>query len=240
MTATTATANSAPCDVWLPVVDAASHAAADALAAAIEVHGLCKVTGVTAVAEFIEIVATLAPLSVHPDGDGRPSTALAWDPAHGPRRAGIGFSDLAMPPHTDGSTLRQVPTHVGLWCEVPAPEGGTSILIDGYAVHRHLAPEARAALSEPRSADFGGWSSPSAVFTRPSSRLEVRYRPDKVSYSEAAVVALPSLVALIAANVRSCALRASEGWILDNRRWLHGRTAIVGARLAHRVIAGAD
>jgi hypothetical protein len=152
---------------------------------------------------------------------------------------------------THSATFRAVPEAPGatgldrlmmLVCARPATRGGACVLVDGYAVHRDLlerAPAAVAALSAPGTAWFGGREgTASAVFTeRGGGRLVVRWRWDAlVRFRPEARPHLGALRAAMALHRRVLPLRAGEGYVIDNSRWLHGRTAFDGPRVCWRAL----
>jgi hypothetical protein len=127
-------------------------------------------------------------------------------------------------------------------CATAADHGGESFAVDGRLLHDTLAgedPQALLALSRPRSALFGGAGGHlGAVFeTSGDGRVSIRLRLDELArYSPDVERALPRLVALAADNMVSFPLRAGQGYVLNNSRWLHGRARFTGPRVMLRLL----
>jgi alpha-ketoglutarate-dependent taurine dioxygenase len=65
----------------------------------------------------------------------------------------------------------------------------------------------------------------------------MRFRHDDLArFSPAVISILPQLLELIHARTRRFTLNPGQGYILQNGRWLHGRTAFVGRRQMYRVL----
>jgi len=72
---------------------------------------------------------------------------------------------------------------------------------------------------------------------RDHGELGVRFREDRVAGPESADGALLAEIrATMASQVLEFGLLAGGGYIINNRRWLHGRRAFTGERLIRRVL----
>jgi hypothetical protein len=132
-----------------------------------------------------------------------------------------------------------------LTCAVQAPVGGATRLTDGLAVHHDLTatcPESLQALSRARTALFGGAAGYlGAVFTHTSgprpARVAIRLRlDDLVSFSPDIAEWIPRLAASIERHTWTVTLRAGQGLLLDNHRWLHARDTFEGSRRLYRLL----
>lgn len=154
-----------------------------------------------------------------------------------------GSTRTVLSPRTDGSGIERPPTLLLTACGREPHSGGESLLVDGRAVHDHLArnaPDALAALSEPRSALFGGADGHlGSVFApAPDGMVAIRLRLDSlVRFAPAVAPHVPALRAAIQRHTIVVPVRAGWGYALNNRRWLRGRRRFEGPRLMYRVIA---
>lgn len=156
-----------------------------------------------------------------------------------------GFTRSPLSPHTDRSGTTDPPDVLLTVCGHEPTSGGESILVDGRAVYLDLAehdPAALRALSAPRSALFGGADGHlSSVFAeREGGIVSVRFRLDALArFGPAVAPHIPALRAAIDRHTCTVPARIGTGYVLDNRRWLHGRRAYEGPRLVYRVTARA-
>lgn len=192
---------------------------------------------------FAKRIMCITPHEVS-DPDGL--TVIRDTAQHAGREGFAGLSNGEVLPHTERSSLATPPRLMMLVCARPATTGGQCLLADGHAVYADLAedhPDALAALSEPRSAFFGGGDGHlGSVFTLPPDgrRPEVRLRWDGLArFSPLVQPHLPVLRAAIARHQQVLTLAAGQGYVLDNTRWLHARTAFTGPRLCYRALGDA-
>lgn len=149
--------------------------------------------------------------------------------------------------HTDGSSIADPPTLMVLWCAQPADEGGTSLLIDGKRLHQVLTreyPQMLRILTTPNSAIFAGAEIPllSSVFSMPEhGTVCIRFRYDNMGYYTSPVSKiLPTFLELLNQYKIAFSLHKHQGYIVHNKRWLHGRTAFCGRREMYRVLIRTD
>jgi hypothetical protein len=154
-----------------------------------------------------------------------------------------GFTSAELAPHTDRSSVEHPPALLLAACGQVAETGGECIVIDGCAVHAELAdsePEAVQAFSAPRSALFGGAAGylGSIFAVQADGRIHIRLRmDDQATFSPESGRWLATLEAALKRHMRTIALGAGEGYVLDNHRWLHGRRAFAGSRVLYRITA---
>jgi hypothetical protein len=94
-------------------------------------------------------------------------------------------------------------------------------------------------LSAPRAAFFGSAGGYLGAVLEPAGpgRTRIRLRlDDLVWFSADAADAVPLLRTVIAHHVQTFRLRAGEGVLLSNTRWLHGRDRYSGRRTMLRIL----
>ncbi|MFJ9416707.1 TauD/TfdA family dioxygenase [Streptomyces sp. NPDC101227] len=193
-----------------------------------------------AVLAFVSHIMTISP---HRDSDPDGLTTIRDTPRHAgrPGFAGLGNGQLA--PHTERASLPRPPRLMLLVCSQPADRGGECLLTDGRRVHadllHHGGGEAADALSRPRTAYFGaGDGHASQVLTsHRDGRVSIRLRFDALArWSPIVQPHLPDLQAAAHGHQQSLRLSPGQGYLLDNERWLHARTAFVGDRVHWRAL----
>jgi Taurine catabolism dioxygenase TauD, TfdA family len=130
-------------------------------------------------------------------------------------------------------------------CRLGLPTSGASrgsaVLVDGASVVSEMLdsdPSAVHTLFTPASVRFGNATERSAVLSLlvPGSRAQLRYRDDGLAdYSNVreAITAFRTAVEQFKIEFE---MHAGDGYILQNGRWLHGRTGFIGARQMNRLL----
>lgn len=203
-------------------------------------HGLALVAGLTSSADLADLAQTIGHVVPHRDSDPDGITTIT---DHNAQRPGFtGFTNRALQPHTDRSSIPHPPGLLLTSCGQPATSGGDCILVDGQAIYDDLAtaPEALNAFSAPRSALFGGAAGHlGSIFTDVADgHIAIRLRTDNlVRFSPEISRWLSTLRAAIDRYTITVKLRLGDGYILNNHRWLHGRHAFTGHRVLYRITA---
>lgn len=224
-------------------VDVRDGEIASRLVRALSHSGVALLEYVRDLDALLDATRTIAAVVPHRDSEPNGATILTDSGAGRTHEDFAGFSNGALAPHTDRSSVERPPFLLLMACGKAAEAGGESVLVDGAAVYADLAetaPGAVRALSRPRSVLFGGSAGYlGSVFTyEPNGRATVRLRLDNLArFSLAAGGWCDALRDAIDRNAITVPLRTGEGYVLDNRRWLHGRRAFNGERLLYRVIA---
>ncbi|AUY48402.1 TauD/TfdA family dioxygenase [Streptomyces sp. CB01881] len=178
----------------------------------------------------------------HRDADPDGLTVIRDTGRHDGRAgfAGLGRGDLDL--HTECAQQPQPPRLLLLACARAGDAGGESLLTDGRAILSELAefhPAALEALSAPRAAFFGGADGHFAPVLEQlaGGRWHLRLRQDSLArFSPEAEAHLPALRRAIERHTTRLRLAAGQGIVLDNHRFLHGRTAFRGERLLLRAL----
>ncbi|MFH8987132.1 TauD/TfdA family dioxygenase [Streptomyces sp. NPDC017940] len=212
------------------------------IAAHLREHGLVTVTGLASRTDVLALASRIMTVTEHRDSDSDGITTIR-DTGHHAHRAGFaGFGHGALGPHTERSGIPCPPRLMLLVCGQAAQAGGECVLVDGRAVHADLTTvshEAVTALAQPRSAYFGaGDGHPSQVFTAHADHtMAVRLRLDGLArFSPIVQPYLPQLRAAITRHKATVRLEPGQGYLLDNRRWLHARTGFTGDRVCWRAL----
>ena len=203
-------------------------------------HGLVTFTGITDRATLASAARKLMSIRPHrdagPDGVTTITDAQAADPGY------AAFTDAELIPHIDGTSLPDPPGLLMLTCQQPASHGGDTLLADAACVTATLArqhPAALAALSAPRAACFGtesGYQGPVCETAGPG-RARIRLRLDDLATFSAEVTpVIPLLRAVISQHLQVIQLRAGQGLLVSNTRWLHGRDRYIGPRVMLRIL----
>ncbi|MDT0307303.1 TauD/TfdA family dioxygenase [Streptomyces sp. DSM 44917] len=135
-------------------VNPAADDAADAIAARMRETGLVTVDGLTSRRAVLDLAAKCMQLIPHRDSEPHGLTVIQ-DSGHPSQPSGFaGFSNQALPVHTERSGTPEPPRLMLFVCARPAEVGGAIRLADGRAVHTDLAhqrPDAATALADPRA-----------------------------------------------------------------------------------------
>ncbi len=183
--------------------------------------------------EVEALARRLGPIRSHRDSASGGATHIR--PRQGKISAGAAFTRDALPPHTDGSSVMHPADLVVNHC-VRAGSGGEVLLVDGQLVFRALAATRHDVvrhLEMPYYA-FGEARLRAAVFSCHPARATcmVRYRNDGLlaPMNRRAQQALQVLDTYIQMHTQSRPLSTGEVYIVDNTRFLHGRTTFSGDR----------
>ncbi|MFQ6197058.1 TauD/TfdA family dioxygenase [Streptomyces sp. NPDC000405] len=222
-------------------VNAAHPELADTVHRQLEAAGLVTFTGLHSVHAVNDVVAEVmntasfqgpGPYGLHEVRDTR---------RHAHRADAVDLTRASVELHTSGAALRKPPRLVLIACINPGHMGGQTRLADGHAVFGDLLrerPDTAHALSRKGASLLGRGDDvfPARVFTVRVDRAPVvRLRQDGlVRWPTDSQPHLPVLRNYLALSTMSVTLRAGEAYLLDNHRWLHGRTAFTGPRHFYR------
>lgn len=208
--------------------------------------GIALFEGVTSRHQLRDWTETFMTVLPHPDSDDDGITVIT-DRGEIGRPNGLGFTSAEMRLHTDRSALPEPPALQVIACRHPADIGGDCLVADGRAVYAELAAHHREALhvlSTPGSATFGAPTDTyiGSVFERLETpdgevaRYGIRLRLDELfSGTDAVQRRLPLLREIIDRHTIRFSVAAGQGYLIDNRRWLHARTAFRGTRIMWRM-----
>ncbi|QUQ72541.1 TauD/TfdA family dioxygenase [Kutzneria sp. CA-103260] len=212
------------------------------LAAVLALHGFATFDGVPGEDALVQIAGRLGQIVRHRDSGSSGITVVAdrGQPAARPGQAG--FTAHALAPHTDCSDQQYPAELVLMTCVRSSQRGGECVIADGQAVYSELAavaPDALVDLSAPRSALFGGSAGLLGAVFEPcgDGLVGVRLRLDELArFAPQAQRWIPLLRRTIDRCAFSLPLPAGAGYIVNNRRFLHGRRAFSGHRTMCRAL----
>jgi alpha-ketoglutarate-dependent taurine dioxygenase len=208
----------------------------------LEKFGVVCVKKVEALTEAKCLAASLGSLYVHPHSKDNGVTVISNEYAKTSGDNSLGFSEENLYPHTDRSGVDVPPRWVILWFEKPAQLGGDSIFANGEKIFNSLCrtdKDAAQKLLKPNSIIFKSEAGllESSIFSICGDGLKIRFRNDSLIFANPEINdCLSSLRACI--DLNSVYYRADSGdlIVVDNHRWLHGRTMFVGERTVHRIL----
>jgi alpha-ketoglutarate-dependent taurine dioxygenase len=217
------------------------------VAHALAENGMITFDGIQSKEDLLHLCSRLGTIVNHRDAESTGLTHIIKREDIQPIEGYQAFTASSLPLHTDGSSMPDPATLVVLWCVQPAEKGGISLFVDGKRLYQVLAqdhPQILRVLTTPQSAIFAGAKIPlsSSVFSLSDDGTAcIRFRYDYLGYYSAPVYAiLPTFLALLNHATISFALEKHQGYILQNGRWLHGRTAFCGEREMYRVLIHTD
>lgn len=223
-------------------VDIGAAGGVGELAAVLARDGIALFDGVHTEQQMLQLAVRLGRLVPHRDSTRSGLTVISDRGAVRPRAGQAGFSSHALAAHTDCSDLPRPPLLVAMTCVRPADRGGDCVLVDGRAVHAELAatvPDALADLTTQRGAYFGGAAGiVGNVFEPgPGGLVGVRLRRDGLArFAPHTQRWLGVLAQVIDRHSITVPTAPGGAYVVNNRRWLHGRTAFTGPRTMYRAL----
>ncbi|KAL8733198.1 MAG: hypothetical protein Q9166_002215 [cf. Caloplaca sp. 2 TL-2023] len=144
--------------------------------------------------------------------------------------------------HTDRSGW-DVPPRLLITClKAKSERGGESLLVDGQRVVETIKardPSLYKLITDPRYSSFrndDGSFSPRPIYNRDSSVLRFRY-DDGIQLSASLIERFPKMRQMIYEHAYAIPLEPGQSYIVDNHRFLHGRTSFSGSRELLRILA---
>lgn len=223
-------------------VDITAAGGVGELAAVLAHRGVALFDGVHDEHQLLQLSARLGRLVPHRDSSPSGITVLTDHNQVHAHAGKAGFTRRALAPHTDCSDRPRPPVLVVMACVRSTGRGGDWVLVDGQAVHTELvetAPEILADFSTPRGAYFGGSAGiVGNVFEPgPEQLIGLRLRRDELArFAPHTQRRLGVLTQAIDRHSITAPAAAGRGYVVNNRRWLHGRTAFTGPRVMHRAL----
>ncbi|KAI5794984.1 hypothetical protein EDC01DRAFT_721925 [Geopyxis carbonaria] len=159
-----------------------------------------------------------------------------------PALEGKGYSSEELFFHTDRSGWDLPPRVLITTLQVQSATGGESLLADGQQIIAHIRdhePQLYSLLTSAKYASYradDGSFVPRPFYDAHTGILRLRF-DDGIQLAPSLIAQLPTLRAVIYQHAFAAALAPGDAYIVDNHRFLHGRTQFGGARELLRVLA---
>ncbi|KAJ7662804.1 hypothetical protein DFH06DRAFT_1268739 [Mycena polygramma] len=159
-----------------------------------------------------------------------------------PGLEGKGYSSQELFFHTDRSGWDLPPRLLITTLKVKSTSGGHSMLVDGQALLMHLRlhePFLYGLITSPKYSSFrsdDGSFTPRPLFDETTGIFRLRF-DDGVQLSATLIENWAKFRAAIYAHSFAIALSEGQSYLVDNHRFLHGRTSFTGHRELLRVLA---
>ncbi|WP_028534075.1 TauD/TfdA family dioxygenase [Paludibacterium yongneupense] len=207
-----------------------------------EQRGLVLLQGIASPAEFIGQLGQMGSV-YHRQDEDRPGLSHIRPDRSIMARYHFDPEQTALEPHTDRCALAHPPRMLAIWVERQSRIGGTSLFVDGEALYADVAvhcPDIMSTLCRPGAivykSDDGDFVE-SSIFSLAGGRFSIRFKLDKMVYLAPDLAAvLPRFQETIRTSALNLRIASHEGYLIDNLRWLHGRTAFMGERSAWRLL----
>lgn len=206
-------------------------------------NGLVFLDGISTEEDALKIARECGEILPHRDSEPSGLTRILCKAAIAGQPGFKGFSADKLFPHTDQSCLKDPARVLVQVCREQAGTGGGSVFVDGLAIYQDLArnfPELLGYLISPRAAVFsdGQSSHCGAIFeTLEDGSIGVRFRHDSCMFFSAQLAPhIGYLIQLIERHTLRLVLNPGQAYIINNRRWLHGRESFLGEREMWRIL----
>lgn len=225
-------------------VDLSSTDYLDLLLSKLEKDGLVTFDSISDKQRFLRLGCEIGTIFPHRDSDQDGLTLITAKQYDNIKKGFAGFAQNELVLHTDRSGVLTPPLLLLTYCSKPAVRGGLSVMSDGRKIYNQLlseCPKMLEILCTPESVILGGGDNlfVGSVFTRlADGQVSIRFRYDSLGYFSAPVSSvIAKFVEIINANSFAFKLEQGQGYILQNTRWLHGRTEFEGERELYRLLA---
>ena len=144
--------------------------------------------------------------------------------------------------HTEDTSSPLPAQYVVMWCIEPANFGGRAIIGDGrraYEIVQARYPNALRTLWQKDQGIFHGFKG--SILNKLDDRVFIRFGSDADTYyTTSAFTGLQVFLEPMNIQHASFALERSQGYILNNGRYLHGQGAFQGKKVMGRVLMTTD
>jgi alpha-ketoglutarate-dependent taurine dioxygenase len=153
----------------------------------------------------------------------------------------LAFTHAALYPHTDRSPIRVPPKYLINWCVHSSNSGGEVLLCDGHTIFSYLMEHSPLTCKALMESDAGEFSDTVDTYIGPIFKLDngkifLRFRRDNcVKFKTLFHNHIHTLYEAIDLYTFKVNTKPGEGYVIDNTRWLHGRTAFEGNRVIKRI-----
>jgi alpha-ketoglutarate-dependent taurine dioxygenase len=204
--------------------------------------GLVTFDNISSREELVNVCNSIGKPLIHPHGNSDGVTIVESNTDVKDNSNGnLGLTSGALNLHTDRPATPNTPEILALFCVKQATEGGETSLVDMknvYITLSNLYPDVLKALLGKENVIYKGDSHyPTSIFNLLKDRtIQVRFRYDELGYFSPSIInVLPLLLKVIQENTVIFKLDNSQGYFLQNGRWLHGRNSFKGDRKLYRI-----
>lgn len=210
----------------------------------LEKNGLCIINDLNTINDFKNVSVSLGDVYNHRDSLSSGITKIAHTDSGNAGRGFSGFTNGSLEFHTDRSCLEKPPTLMMLYAERNSHIGGYSRLVDGkhlieslnkrddYSTLDFLASPGHAIYSDAELTYKG-----SLLYKRDNGKYGLRFRCDGNGYySYQDFEKVKKVIEACRDIEHSFILPELHALVIDNERWLHGRTSFEGERSMLRLL----
>jgi alpha-ketoglutarate-dependent taurine dioxygenase len=204
-------------------------------------HGIALIEKIPNSKEFLTICASLGNIFLHPDSEVNGLTQITNTGIQRPEAPGL--TNKSLYPHTDRASSNIVPSYTSLFCVKEAEEGGVTLLVDAREIYTEMKIhnfEDLMLLEKHDTVLFGTTGnlySGSIFSTTEYGKKYIRFRCDDVAYFSSQILSsLEKFRAAVKKFEYRVLLKKGQAYVIQNGRWLHGRTAYKGERLMYRAL----
>jgi hypothetical protein len=207
--------------------------------------GIVRLTEIRSLDDALFVADSLGAVFRHPDADSQGLTKIIYDPAREAKNNGRAFSNRALFPHTDRSSVPDPPKYL-LMAKVKgtASCGGEMTLVDGQELFLYLKQHHSVLLEKLKSpfcavmpTDKGETAAFPVFSVNKAGDFKLRFRGDGDMFFDGLTIAeLRTLSRIINDLTLVLPIGVGEAVLLNNHARLHGRTPVRGHRELWRLL----
>lgn len=235
-------------------IDLSQSNAESELVCMINTYGLATFENISNKQQFVEFARKFGAIIESRHKDEYQGTLITHRTDLDQRTGYLGLTDKELSFHTDRSSVQYPPLLLLMYSIKPAPAGGFSKLLDGKRLYETLSdqhPDLLKKLLDPNAVIFRESNSTQdkdvkqyigPIFLEGENGIiSVRFRYDHLGYFHASIVPeLKNLLEIMEELDISFRLEQGQGYIVNNARCLHARTAFSGDRQMYRLHVETD
>jgi alpha-ketoglutarate-dependent taurine dioxygenase len=204
--------------------------------------GLITFENINSLSDIMRLSNSLGQVHEHRHSNEMGITVISPEQNIKHQTGNLGFTSDVLLPHTDGSAENDPPMLILMVCGKAAERGGYSEFIDGKKIYESMReeyPEVLERFKVSNSIIYGlDPQRIGSLFEKmDDDKYMIRFRYDNWGYYSATLANdLPILWKFIRSHSFSMKLKSGQGFILQNGRWLHGRSSFEGHRKMYKVL----
>lgn len=204
--------------------------------------GMILIKNVFSSTDARDIATRLGSIIGNIDADNSGITEISNKRVGNNKKNSIAFTTQRLNLHTDRSPLETPPNLIMNWICVKNCTGGQAILVDGYKIFEEIKLKHKDILNILMNPEIACFTDGIDTFTGPifytdsSNKLSVRFRYDQCSFfkleAKKSIVLFQKIAEKLAHIID---FNIGSGYIINNNRWLHGRSHFEGSRMIRRI-----